>query len=146
MLSFTFLEQPGINNTVFHNNFFNNIAQIKNSPNSNDSLIIPAGSYDNGKEGNYWSDYNGTDANNDGIGDSPYVIDPFRTDNYPLIAPFDIENNVKGVPSPTPSIRPNDEIMSPETPIIIAAIAVVSAVAVVSLLLYFRHRKITNQT
>ena len=59
---------------------------------------------DNGVEGNYWNDYNGTDSDSDGIGDTPYTIyakdsinyfgiadfniaDLVLTDNYPLIAP-----------------------------------------------------------
>jgi len=37
--------------------------------------------------GNYWSDYNGTDTNGDGIGDSPYVINDNNIDEYPLMAP-----------------------------------------------------------
>jgi len=41
--------------------------------------------WDNGKVGNYWSNYNGTDQNHDGIGDIPYVIDVLNQDNYPLI-------------------------------------------------------------
>ena len=34
--------------------------------------------------GNYWDDYTGTDADGDGIGDTPYSID-FDKDNYPLM-------------------------------------------------------------
>ena len=35
--------------------------------------------------GNYWSDYSGPDANNDGIGDTPYTIQANGTDQYPLV-------------------------------------------------------------
>ena len=35
--------------------------------------------------GNYWSDYSGFDNNNDGIGDTPYVIPANGTDKYPLV-------------------------------------------------------------
>lgn len=38
--------------------------------------------------GNYWSDYDGTDANHDGIGDNAYVIDANNADNYPLMTPY----------------------------------------------------------
>ena len=43
-----------------------------------------------GYMGNYWSNYNSTDANSDGIGDTPYVLpDNLGTDNYPLMKPFE---------------------------------------------------------
>jgi hypothetical protein len=41
--------------------------------------------WDDGKEGNYWCDYKGTDQNGDGVGDVPYVIDVQNKDRYPLM-------------------------------------------------------------
>jgi parallel beta-helix repeat protein len=67
------------NNTIYHNNFIGNAFRVSSdgSPNTWDNGY-PSG-------GNYWSDYNGTDANHDEIGDTPYVIDANNTDNYPLM-------------------------------------------------------------
>jgi hypothetical protein len=42
--------------------------------------------WDNGTIGNYWDDYVGVDVNQDGIGDTPYLIDGTAgsVDNYPI--------------------------------------------------------------
>ncbi|WP_067048508.1 lectin like domain-containing protein [Methanofollis ethanolicus] len=39
--------------------------------------------------GNYWSTYEGTDANGDGIGDTPFSIAETETDLYPLMDRFE---------------------------------------------------------
>lgn len=64
-------------NTVYYNNLINNIEQAVTMGSQN--------TWDNGVEGNYWSDYKGEDPNGDGIGDTPYVIDENNRDNYPLM-------------------------------------------------------------
>jgi parallel beta-helix repeat protein len=69
-------------NTICHNNFMNIISQVTSSGSTN---VWDEG-YPSG--GNYWSDYNGTDGNGDGIGDISYVIDANNTDRYPLMAPY----------------------------------------------------------
>jgi parallel beta-helix repeat protein len=71
------------NNTVY-NNIFNNTMNWRSS---DDSVNF----WDNGITGNYWSDYTGTDNNGDGIGDTPYFLNENNQDNYPLMAPADIE-------------------------------------------------------
>jgi len=65
------------NNTVYYNNFINNTEQASTMDSQN--------VWDNGVEGNHWSDYKGEDQNGDGIGDTPYVIDKDNQDNYPLV-------------------------------------------------------------
>lgn len=74
---------------IFHNNFmYQDGEEIINS-----SAI----SWDNGSEGNYWSDYfsryDVTDSDHDGIGDTPYPLQGGFTgdrpyDNYPLMGMF----------------------------------------------------------
>ena len=69
-------------NMICHNSFVDNGVQA-----DTDTLSINL--WDNGVEGNYWSDYNGVDVNpHDGIGDSPYVIDANNQDNYPLMSSY----------------------------------------------------------
>ena len=68
------------NNSFTHNNFIKNKEQLSNINSTN--------SFDNGFEGNYWNNYNGTDKNQDGIGDTPHIIDENNQDNHPLMGPF----------------------------------------------------------
>jgi parallel beta-helix repeat protein len=70
-------------NLVFHNNFVNNTVQAS-SPTGD------VNKWDDGypSGGNYWSNYYGTDADHDGIGDSPYVISTIDKDRYPLMAEY----------------------------------------------------------
>jgi len=69
-------------NSIFHNDFINNAQQAVSS----DSVNVWDDGYPSG--GNYWSDYTGVDANGDGIGDTPYILDVQNVDNYPLMQPF----------------------------------------------------------
>jgi parallel beta-helix repeat protein len=73
------------NNTIYHNSFNNNNS-LNNQVYSKTSDNVWDDGYPSG--GNYWSDYNGTDSNQDGIGDTPYVIDANNTDHYPLMGTF----------------------------------------------------------
>jgi len=82
----------------YHNSVINNTLQVYCG-----SRSLSEQTWDNGypSGGNYWSDYTGEDADNDGIGDSPYYIyvndddvedssNPIciDEDSYPLMAPL----------------------------------------------------------
>jgi parallel beta-helix repeat protein len=64
-------------NSIYHNNIVNN-SQPLYVANSSETI------WDNGHQGNYWSSYSGSDADGNGIGDTPYVLAPNQTDHFPL--------------------------------------------------------------
>ncbi len=70
---------------VYQNAFVKNNVQISGCQCKTYNLTETPHYWDNGKAGNYWTDYNGTDANGDGIGDTAYKIDPLDQDRYPLM-------------------------------------------------------------
>jgi len=73
------------NNTIYHNDFIGNKKYQA-------SISRSTSAWDNGTEGNYWSDYTGKDQDGDGIGETPYMItrkitpDYENQDNYPLMS------------------------------------------------------------
>jgi len=88
-----YLEEPPYDNVIYHNNFIGNSQQVY--------IKTPgyANVWDNGwpSGGNYWSDYTGVDVmkgknqdkpGSDGIGDTPYVINAYNQDRYPLMKPY----------------------------------------------------------
>ncbi|MCK4481642.1 right-handed parallel beta-helix repeat-containing protein [Candidatus Bathyarchaeota archaeon] len=64
------------NNSLFHNNIINN-----------EVVDLGSTTWDNGAEGNCWSDYTGQDLDGNGIGDTPFFVDLAKNiqDNYPLM-------------------------------------------------------------
>lgn len=100
------------NNVLIKNNtFVNNVNPISIAY-SGDVHVITENSFINGNfiivwlspqpdvDRNYWSDYNGTDADSDGIGDTPYVYggnaESKYVDEHPLMKPVPVipENNL----------------------------------------------------
>ena len=77
---------PSENNSFYLNNFIGYLVG------RTFALTSTKNFWDNGVEGNYYNDYNGSDVNQDGIGDVPYIINDNNTDNYPLVAPCNIDD------------------------------------------------------
>jgi len=112
--------EQSFNNLVYYNNFTENI---------NGQTMLPLNAednngnnkWDNNSIGNYWDDYNGTDIDDDGIGDIPYLVSGTSdlVDNYPIwddgIDPPDIiinspkNNEAFGINAPNFNITVDDE-------------------------------------
>ena len=101
------------NNQIYINNFISNTnnvhsdgSNIWNSP-SELTYTYKGGRYTN-YLGNYWDDYIDSDANNDGIGDTPYPINS-DNDNYPLVERFENYEIGEDTTHPTvTSVSPED--------------------------------------
>ena len=138
-------------NSIYLNNFVNNTNHVVSLSGSNHTV----NHFDNGVKGNYYDDYQGNDANWDGVGDSPYTIQETRweeelksdvttvffQDNYPLMSPFDIDSFRIELPNWAGTINNWDSNPEsfPTVPVLTAAIAVIVAGA--GLLAYFKKRK-----
>ncbi len=117
--SFIYSEDAGSENQFYSNKLVNNTQNavvehaISEDTISGDSIgnATDIVSWDNGKIGNYWSDYNGN---------GNYVIDENNIDYYPLNQPR--QNSINFI-------------------LLIGVIAIVLAVSLIPLLLYRRHRK-----
>ena len=93
--------QSSSDNSLYENDIFDNTVQGVNITNCNDNNVYNNNFYNNtvnavdsginnvwnkGNQGNYWDDYGGKDIDDDGIGDTPYIISGSTgsQDNYPI--------------------------------------------------------------
>jgi parallel beta-helix repeat protein len=157
-------------NVIYHNNFVNNnvseglqvsipaiwnfsLNDFKNPP-----TMTPgkANVWDNGKEGNYWSDYtsrypNASEVGNTGVGDTPFYINENNIDHFPLTKPI-VLPDISILPPPVSALdnnstAPNHEdknhpgtAMPNEQILVIAIAGIVGAVAVS--IIAVRHKKL----
>jgi nitrous oxidase accessory protein len=115
-----------VNNMFYHNLFINNDRDVAANWPVNESV----NSWDNGKEGNYWSKYKGTDNNGDGIGDNPFRVEGiqgttegslvnafFGQDNYPLITKINLEKVMVKLPDWAKSLFNDSYNLSQDDPV-----------------------------
>lgn len=150
----------GVNNIFSKNNFLL----------TKDPSIYTDNIWDDGAVGNYWgnnSDWrvNATEIDHTGVSDTPYVIqrseyvsrnypNATNVDNYPLLYPFDIENNAVYSPSPTPTntqnsptptntqnggATPNTEI-EPQSVVLAFLAGIAIAILVIATILIYRRK------
>jgi parallel beta-helix repeat protein len=133
------------NNTIHHNSF------IDNKVEEGLQVLIPtfyewgpSNDWDDGEEGNYWSDYvtrypNATEVEGLEIGNTPFYINEKNIDRYPLLKPIALPEVPSPSPFPTPTLTPSNPESFP-TVLVLAPIAIVAVVGVF-LLVYFKKRK-----
>lgn len=160
----------GVNNRIVRNNFqhnyegilininpevwFNNFIYGNNFNHNSENVVIgfirnsPRNFWDNGTIGNFWSDYEGKDADGDGIGDTPYRIDTNNVDRNPHMVPFNIEITPVELPNretaPTSPTASQSEAQPFALPLAVAVVFAAAALVVTAsacLLAYFKRHK-----
>jgi nitrous oxidase accessory protein len=103
--------QNSNNNTAYLNNIFKN---------DKHAIDETTNQWDNGSQGNYWDIYQGIDANQDNIGDSPFIISDKSADRFPsmtmllpdiVVPPTDIKQTTSTA-DPAPTFTWNPAIYS----------------------------------
>jgi hypothetical protein len=117
------LENETLNIGISGNSFVENDEHFSGCVCEGFNITEPIHTWDDGEAGNFWSDYNGADVDDNGIGDTPYVIDSQNQDRYPLM------QILATPPTPKTSLE-----------IIIAAIAL-PIIIVVAAVIYRRRKK-----
>jgi nitrous oxidase accessory protein len=121
------------NNSISNNNYFSNAVQF--SAKEDYYLSFGHNRSVNIINENYWSNYYGTDANGDGRGDTPYIIDEYNADHHPLIKPIAVPELPDGA-----SNNGTDKIEPFPTTLVIASVITLTVIGV-GLLVYFKKRK-----
>ena len=101
--------------------------------------------WDDGEEGNYWSDYltrypNAIEVEGLGVGNTPFYIDEKNIDRYPLLKPIATPEGLFPSPSlsPMPTLTPSSPEPFPAT--LIAASGTSVAIIGIGLLIYVKKR------
>ena len=112
--------QPGdipSNNTLSRNGFVDNSRHLSGCVCEDFNNTETAHTWDDGQTGNYWSGYVGAGSDDDGIGDTPFVVDALNLDRYPLM------ENAVVMPAVAPQL-PVDLILVAVVLVVIAVVAV----------------------
>jgi parallel beta-helix repeat protein len=161
------LEGSQHDNIIYHNNFINN---NRGQPQAfiTTTIVYPenylydethrpkhvdgaANNWDNGKEGNYWSDYNTLypDATKSGTtATTPYYINVNNQDNHPLLMPHKISSTEESSISPSPTTAtpqettqlPHNSLDISSSLIVFSGLMIASIIAV-SLVFFRRHHR-----
>jgi hypothetical protein len=135
------INSPGtvpLNITLYGNSFVDNKVQFSGCTCVEYNLSEALHTWDNGKTGNFWSDYNGTDQNRDGLGDTPYSIDPKNQDRFPLMQ---ISAVPPISPSPSATAKPSQPFLNSIYILAIFALALLAIMAAAAIFLKRRKNK-----
>ena len=81
------VDHPIVYNRFYLNSFVNNTWNVYDCECTEPQWKQHLNIWNNGTCGNYWEDYNGTDIDGNGIGDSAYQVTADDVDIFPLMSP-----------------------------------------------------------
>jgi parallel beta-helix repeat protein len=132
---------PADNNLIYHNNF------IENNNHGTQAYVNTPNTWDNGIEGNYWSDHKSEDQKTDNstVGNMPYFISDKNQDNHPFLTPLEFATlELPSIQPPRPAdptIAINTETKNQtDIPAVKIAFTVALIIAGIALLVFFKKR------